>query len=258
MSPDHTEATIRHTESEMTMPPTTATKQMPFEKYRPFLPLAGEAEGAPNGGLATRTWPNRVLTEAPIWCSVDLRDGNQALIDPMDPVRKRRMFETLVQMGFTEIEVGFPSASQTDYDFVRRLIDEDRIPEHVTIQVLTQCRRELIDRTFEAIAGAPASIVHFYNSTSPLQRRVVFGEDRAGIVKIATDAARLVKAAAEARSDDAIRFEYTPESYSSTELDFAVEICERVMDVLEPDVGRRLRRGLPRPMAEVVALLRGL
>ena len=233
MSPDHTEATIRHTESEMTMPPTTATKQMPFEKYRPFLPLAGEAEGAPNGGLATRTWPNRVLTEAPIWCSVDLRDGNQALIDPMDPVRKRRMFETLVQMGFTEIEVGFPSASQTDYDFLRQIIEEDLIPEDVTIQVLVQCRRELIERTYEALRGAPAAIVHFYNSTSELQRRVVFDSDREGITRLAVDAAKLCRELEDHAGDTRIRYEYSPESFTGTEPDFAIEISAAVMDALE-------------------------
>jgi 2-isopropylmalate synthase len=208
---------------------------MPHARYAPFERFT----------LPDRSWPDRVLERAPRWCSVDLRDGNQALVEPMGWERKIRLFETLVEVGFDEIEVGFPAASQTDYDFVRRLIDEDRIPPHVTIQVLTQCRADLIERTFEAIAGAPASIVHFYNSTSPLQRRVVFGEDRAGIVRIATDAAHLVKAAAAARPDDAVRFEYSPESYSSTELDFAVEICERVMDVLEPDAGRPVILNLP-------------
>lgn len=208
---------------------------MPHDRYRPFTRFE----------LPDRTWPERVLDRAPRWCSVDLRDGNQALVEPMGWERKIRLFETLVEIGFEEIEVGFPAASQTDYDFVRRLIDEDRIPEHVTIQVLTQCRAELIDRTFEAIEGAPASIVHFYNSTSPTQRRVVFDADREGIVAIATDAARLVRNAAAARPDETIRFEYSPESYSSTELDFAVGICERVMDVLEPDARAPVILNLP-------------
>ena len=196
---------------------------MPHGRYRPFERF----------DLEDRRWPGRVLERAPRWCSVDLRDGNQALVEPMGWERKIRLFEALVAIGFQEIEVGFPSASQTEFDFVRRLIEEDRIPEDVTIQVLTPCREELIERTFEAIAGAPASIVHFYNSTSKLQRRVVFREDRAGIAKIAVDAASLVKAAAHAaraaRPEEQIRFEYSPESYSSTELDFAVEICEAVM-----------------------------
>ncbi|MEZ5238001.1 MAG: 2-isopropylmalate synthase [Microthrixaceae bacterium] len=215
------------------MSPTTATKQMPFEKYRPFLPLAGDAEGAPNGGLATRTWPNNTLTEAPTWCSVDLRDGNQALIDPMDPVRKRKMFEMLVEMGFTEIEVGFPSASQTDFDFLREIIEEDLVPEDVTIQVLVQCRRELIERTYEALRGAPAAIVHFYNSTSELQRRVVFDSDREGITKLAVDAARLCRELEGHAGDTRIRYEYSPESFTGTEPDFAIEISAAVMDALE-------------------------
>src|SRR5438034_9772281 len=162
------------------MPPRSVTpKTMPFHKYRPTVPLE----------LPDRTWPNRKLTTAPRWCSVDLRDGNQALIDPMDPERKRRMFGALVQMGFKEIEVGFPSASQPDYDFIRQLIEQDLIPDDVTIQVLTQCRRELVERTFECLRGAPRAIVHFYNSTSELQRRVVFGLGKPGIVRIAADAA---------------------------------------------------------------------
>jgi len=148
------------------MPPQPVTpKPMPFDKYRPFRPLV----------LADRTWPDQRITKAPLWCSVDLRDGNQALIDPMDPARKRRMFDTVVQMGFKEIEVGFPSASQPDFDFVRQLIEEDLVPDDVTIQVLTQCRPELIERTYECLRGANNVIVHFYNSTSVLQRRVVFG-----------------------------------------------------------------------------------
>jgi len=166
---------------------------------------------------------------------VDLRDGNQALIDPMDVERKRRMFDVLVQMGFKEIEVGFPAASQPDYDFVRILIEEDLIPEDVTIQVLTQCRQELIERTYESIEGAPRAIVHFYNSTNPLQRRVVFGLDKPGIIDIATSAAALARQLEKAIPATAVRYEYSPESFTLTEPEFAVEICEAVMDVIEPD-----------------------
>lgn len=208
---------------------------MAHERYQPFVRF----------DLPDRTWPDRVLTRAPRWCSVDLRDGNQALVEPMGWERKIRLFESLVAIGFQEIEVGFPSASETEFGFIRRLIDEDRIPGNVTIQVLTQCRVDLIERTFEAIEGAPSCIVHFYNSTSPLQRRVVFREDRAGIEAIAVNAAKLVKAAAAARPHDTIRFEYSPESYSSTELDFSVEICESVMDVLEPEDARPVILNLP-------------
>ena len=208
---------------------------MPHGRYKPFVRF----------DLPDRTWPNRVLEAAPRWCSVDLRDGNQALVEPMGWDRKIRLFETLVAIGFEEIEVGFPAASETDFDFVRRLIDEDRIPANVTIQVLTQCRKDLIDRTFEAISGAPSSIVHFYNSTSPTQRRVVFGEDREGIVSIATAAAQLIKETASKYPSDEIHYEYSPESYSSTELDFAVEICERVMDVIEPSAADPIILNLP-------------
>ncbi len=185
--------------------------------------------------LHDRTWPNRRLQKAPLWCSVDLRDGNQALIDPMDVERKRRMFDVLVQMGFKEIEVGFPAASQPDYDFVRQLIEEDLIPEDVTIQVLTQCRQELIERTYEAIQGAPRAIVHFYNSTNPLQRRVVFGLDKPGIIDIATSAAALARNLEKAIPSTVVRYEYSPESFTLTEPEFAVEICEAVMDIIEPD-----------------------
>jgi 2-isopropylmalate synthase len=195
---------------------------MAYGRYKPF----------PMIDLPDRTWPSRQIEIAPRWCSVDLRDGNQALVEPMGWDRKIRLFEALVAAGFQEIEVGFPSASQTEFDFVRRLIEEDRIPDSVTIQVLTQCRDPLIERTFEAIEGAPHSLVHFYNSTSPLQRRVVFGEGRDGIEAIAVRAAERVQAAAMARPDQDIRFEYSPESFTSTELDFAVEICESVMEVL--------------------------
>ncbi len=208
---------------------------MPYHRYRRF----------PTIELPDRTWPGRLIEAAPRWCSVDLRDGNQALIEPMGWGRKIRLFEALVACGFMEIEVGFPSASQTEFDFVRRLIDEDRIPLGVTIQVLTQCRDDLIDRTFEAIEGASQPIVHFYNSTSPLQRRVVFGQGRSGIRDIAVRAAERVKAQAASRPEQPIRFEYSPESFSSTELDFSVEISEAVMEVLESSVESPLILNLP-------------
>ncbi|WP_199849559.1 2-isopropylmalate synthase [Blastococcus sp. Marseille-P5729] len=197
---------------------------MPISKYQPFTPI----------DLPDRTWPGNVIDKAPIWCAVDLRDGNQALIDPMDTPRKLRMFELLVKMGYKEIEVGFPAASQTDYDFIRRIIDEDRIPDDVTIQVLTQARDELIERTFQAVQGAPQAIVHLYNSTSTLQRRVVFGLDRPGIIDIALNGAQQCLKHREGMGDTKIRFEYSPESYTGTELDFAAEICNKVMDVWEP------------------------
>jgi 2-isopropylmalate synthase len=216
-------------------PPSVSPKRMPFAKYRPFVPVE----------LPDRTWPNRKLTKAPRWCSVDLRDGNQALIDPMDPSRKRRMFEALVKMGFKEIEVGFPSASQPDYDFVRLLIEEDLVPDDVTIQVLVQCRPELIHRTYEGLRGARRAIVHFYNSTSILQRRVVFGLDRPGIVDIAVNAARLCRKLEDTISDTQVFYEYSPESYTGTEVDFAVEICEAVMDVIEPTPDRQIILNLP-------------
>src|SRR4030095_5614590 len=209
------------------MPPRPATpKTMRFDKYRPFVPLE----------LPDRTWPDKKLVKAPRWCSVDLRDGNQALIDPMDPERKRRMLETLVKMGFKEIEVGFPSASQPDFDFVRILIEEDLIPADVIIPVLTQSRPELIERAYECLRGAPRAIVHFYNSTSILQRRVVFGLDKPGIVDIAVNAAKLCRKLEETIPETQVFYEYSPESYTGTEVPFAVEICEAVMDVIEPTV----------------------
>ena len=218
------------------MPPSPVTpKRMPFDKYRPFVPVE----------LADRTWPDRKLTKAPRWCSVDLRDGNQALIDPMDLERKRRMFEALVQMGFKEIEVGFPSASQPDYDFVRLLIEEDLVPDDVTIQVLVQCRPELIERTYECLRGARRAIVHFYNSTSILQRRVVFGLDKPGIVDIAVNAARLCRKLEATLPGTEVFYEYSPESYTGTEVDFAVEICEAVMEVIEPTAARKIVLNLP-------------
>jgi 2-isopropylmalate synthase len=208
---------------------------MPFHHYRPFTPIP----------LPDRTWPHRVITKAPRWCSVDLRDGNQALIDPMDPERKRRMFDLLVQCGFKEIEVGFPSASQTDFDFVRQLIEEDLIPDDVIIQVLTQARPELIERTFESLRGAPKAVCHLYNSTSTLQRRVVFGLDRAGIVDIAVRAAQLCKKLARTIPECDVQWQYSPESFTGTELEFAVEICEAVMDVWEPTPARPVILNLP-------------
>jgi len=210
-------------------------RKMAFDKYLPFVPLE----------LRDRTWPDKKLTKAPRWCSVDLRDGNQALIDPMDPERKRRMFEALVKMGFKEIEVGFPSASQPDYDFVRLLIEEDLVPDDVIIQVLVQCRPELIHRTYECLQGARRAIVHFYNSTSILQRRVVFGLDKPGIVDIAVNAAKLCRILEEAMGDTEIFYEYSPESYTGTEVEFAVEICEAVMDVIEPTADRKIVLNLP-------------
>ena len=214
--------------------PTTPTP-MPFEKYAPWVPIV----------LHDRTWPDRVIDRAPLWCSVDLRDGNQALIDPMDPERKLRMFRTLVRMGFKEIEVGFPSASQPDFDFVRHIIEQDLIPEDVTIQVLVQCRRELIERTYECLRGAPRAIVHFYNSVNPLQRRVVFGLDRAGVRDIAVDAARLCRSLEDRLPGTAVRYEYSPESFTLAEPDFALEVCAAVMDVVEPARERPIVLNLP-------------
>ena len=209
---------------------------MAWQRYRPFTPVV----------LADRTWPSAVITEAPRWCAVDLRDGNQALIDPMSPARKKRMFELLVSMGFKEIEVGFPSASQTDFDFVRQLIEEDLIPDDVVIQVLTQAREHLIERTFEAIRGAKQAIVHLYNSTSTLQRRVVFGLDKDGIKDIAVHGAQLCKKYAEQVADETeVFFEYSPESYTGTELEFAVEVCDAVTEVWQPTPDRKVIINLP-------------
>ena len=196
----------------------------PSQKYRPFQPI----------DLPDRTWPTRTITRPPVWLSTDLRDGNQALIEPMDAARKLRMFRQLVDIGFKEIEVAFPSASQTDFDFVRQLIEEDLIPDDVTIQVLTQSRDELIRRTFESLRGARRAIVHLYNPTAPLFRRVVYGKDRAGIVDIATTGARLFVECAASQPETDWRFEYSPETFTMTELDFALEICERVVDVWNP------------------------
>jgi 2-isopropylmalate synthase len=212
---------------------------MPFERYQPYHQQFAI-------DLPDRQWPGRRIEAAPRWCAVDLRDGNQALIDPMTPDRKRRMFELLVRMGYKEIEVGFPAASQTDYDFVRQLIEQNLIPDDVTIQVLVQCREHLIDRTFESIRGAKRAIVHFYNSTSTLQRRVVFGLDKDGITDIATTGARLCQKYAEIHTPDTeIFYEYSPESYTGTELDYALEICSAVIDVIDPTPARPLIINLP-------------
>ena len=208
---------------------------MPFGLYHPHLPLQ----------LTDRTWPDRQLTKAPRWASVDLRDGNQALVDPMDSERKLKLFNALVGIGFKEIEVGFPSASRTDYDFQRQIIDDGLIPDDVHIQVLVQCREDLIERTFESLHGAPRAIVHFYNSTSELQRRVVFGLDRAGIIDIAVNAARLCRKFESTVPGAEIRYEYSPESFTGTEPEFSIEICEAVMDVIEPTPERPIILNLP-------------
>ena len=208
---------------------------MAFEKYRATVPV----------DLVDRTWPDKRLVKAPIWCSVDLRDGNQALIDPMDLERKNVMFAQLVAMGFKEIEVGFPSASQPDFDFVRHIIENDLIPEDVTIQVLTQSRPELIRRTYESLHGARRAIVHFYNSTSTLQRRVVFGLDEAGVKQIALDAAALCKSLEGTSPSTLFLYEYSPESFTGTELDYALEVCEAVKAVLEPTPERPMIMNLP-------------
>jgi 2-isopropylmalate synthase len=211
---------------------------MPVHKYRPFHEQI-------TVDLPDRTWPGTRLERAPRWCAVDLRDGNQALIDPMSPERKRRMFELLVRMGYKEIEVGFPAASQTDFDFVRQLIEEDLIPDDVVIQVLTQSREALIERTYESIRGAKQAVVHLYNSTSVLQRRVVFGTDMDGIVDIALGGARLVRKLADAMHGTDVYFEYSPESYTGTELEFAARICNEVLEVFEPSPDRKAIVNLP-------------
>ena len=208
---------------------------MPIDKYRPFTPI----------NLPDRTWPGRVIDRAPIWCSVDLRDGNQALVEPMGPDRKRRMFDLLVKLGFKEIEVGFPAASETDFAFVRELVERDLVPPDVTIQVLTQARPELIERSFESIRGAKRAIMHLYNSTSTLQRRVVFGLDKNGIVDIAVNGARLIRDLAEKMPHTEVIYQYSPESFTGTELDFAVEICESVMDVWQPTSAKKTILNLP-------------
>ncbi|MGQ0623468.1 MAG: 2-isopropylmalate synthase [Sporichthyaceae bacterium] len=208
---------------------------MPIHRYPAYTPVA----------LTDRTWPAKVITAAPRWCAVDLRDGNQALIDPMSPARKRRMFELLVKMGYKEIEVGFPAASQTDFDFVRQLVEGDLIPHDVTIQVLTQAREELITRTFESIKGSKQAVVHLYNSTSTLQRRVVFGLDRDGIRDIAVQGAQICQKLTETVPGTDVYFEYSPESYTGTELDFAVDVCNAVNDVWKPSPDHRVVINLP-------------
>jgi 2-isopropylmalate synthase len=208
---------------------------MPFQRYAPF----------PSIDVEQRTWPDRVITEAPRWCAVDLRDGNQALIDPMTPARKKKMFELLVAMGYKEIEVGFPAASQTDFDFVRMLIEEDLIPDDVVIQVLTQAREHLIERTYESIRGAKQAIVHLYNSTSTLQRRVVFGLDMDGIADIAVSGARLCRKFEETIPETTVFYEYSPESYTGTELEFAARVCNEVLEVFEPSAEKPVIINLP-------------
>jgi 2-isopropylmalate synthase len=207
----------------------------PSSKYRSFAPIV----------LADRRWPNSVISAPPTWCSVDLRDGNQALIEPMDAARKRRMFDLLVKIGFKQIEVGFPAASQTDFDFVRELIEQDLIPDDVVIQVLTQARPELIGRTYDSLRGARRAIMHVYNSTSVAQRRVVFRTDRAGIIDIAVRGATVVREHALKQPDTAWTFEYSPESFTGTELDFAVEVCDAVNAVWEPTPQRKSILNLP-------------
>jgi 2-isopropylmalate synthase len=209
--------------------------RMPVHKYRPY----------PAVDLADRKWPSRTMTTAPIWCSVDLRDGNQALVAPMSVDEKKEMFHLLVDMGFKEIEIGFPSASQTEYDFMRLLIEENLIPDDVTIQILTPAREHLIRKTFEAIRGASQAIVHLYNSTSELQRRVVFGMDKKEIIAMAVSATALIKAEAEKIAGTNIRFQYSPESFSGTEHDFAVEICEGVMDTWRPSSDKKMILNIP-------------
>jgi len=215
--------------------PKQSPSEMPAHRYAPFIPV----------DLKDRTWPTKQITRAPQWCSVDLRDGNQALIDPMDSQRKLAMFTLLVSMGYKEIEVGFPSASQMDFDFVRKIIDEGLIPDDVVIQVLTQAREPLIRRTYESLKGAKQAVVHLYNSTSTLQRRVVFGQDREGIKKIATDAAQLCMDLRSMVPETKIFFEYSPESYTGTELEFALEICDAVNDIFNPTPDHKTIINLP-------------
>jgi 2-isopropylmalate synthase len=215
--------------------PTQKPSAMPVHRYSSYIPV----------DLADRTWPNKKITVAPKWCSVDLRDGNQALIDPMDTPRKLAMFKLLVAMGYKEIEVGFPSASQTDFDFVRKIIEEDLIPDDVIIQVLTQAREPLIRRTYEAIKGSKQAIVHLYNSTSTLQRRVVFGLDKDGIKKIATDGAQMCLDLMATVPETKVSFEYSPESYTGTELEFAVEVCNAVNAIWKPTPAWKTIMNLP-------------
>ncbi len=216
-----------------TMP--TGMQKGRITKYRPFPPVA----------IADRQWPSNVLTEAPIWCSVDLRDGNQALAIPMSVEEKVRMFQMLVEIGFKEIEVGFPAASDTEFNFMRRLVDDNLIPDDVTVQVLVQAREALIRRTFESLAGIKKAIVHIYNSTSPTQRRVVFGMSKSEIVEVAVRGTELVKSLVPTIPDTEITLQYSPESFSSTEVEFALEICEAVVDVWQPTPKKKMILNLP-------------
>lgn len=211
---------------------------MPIHKYQPFHEQI-------NVSLPDRTWPTKRIEHAPVWCAVDLRDGNQALIDPMSPERKLKMFQLLVKMGYKEIEVGFPSASQTDFDFVRLLIEDGHIPEDVVIQVLTQARDHLIERTFESLQGSKQAVVHFYNSTSVLQRRVVFNQDKAGIKEIALHAAKKCKELEPTLVGTTVYYEYSPESYTGTELEYAVEVCNAVVEVINPSPSHKMILNLP-------------
>ncbi|MBO0850065.1 MAG: 2-isopropylmalate synthase [Pseudonocardia sp.] len=247
ITPDHvtTHASSRLSQPAGPVPPGQApwnpqrASQMPYGRYKPFHEFIEPVS------LPDRTWPDTRITKAPLWCAVDLRDGNQALIDPMSPARKRRMFELLVRMGYKEIEVGFPAASQTDFDFVREIIEQDLIPDDVTIQVLTQARTELIERTFEACEGAPRAVMHLYNSTSILQRRVVFRSGRDGIRRIATDGAEDVERFSEKYPDTDWRFQYSPESYTGTELEYAVDVCNAVSAIWQPTPDNPMIVNLP-------------
>ena len=207
----------------------------PSKKYRAFAPIA----------LPDRTWPSRTITQVPVWASSDLRDGNQALIEPMNGERKRRMFDTLVRVGFKEIEIAFPSASQTDFDFVRHLIETNAVPDDVTIQVLTQAREDLILRSFDSLRGAKRAIMHVYNATSPVFRRVVFSQDRAGVMDIAVRAARLIKQIADDRPETHWRFEYSPETFTGTELEFSRDVCDAVLEIWKPTQQRKAIINLP-------------
>jgi 2-isopropylmalate synthase len=225
----------KHGKAQAMTRPAKPQRPMPFYKYGPTLPLV----------LDDRTWPDKQLTAAPVWCSVDLRDGNQALIDPMSPSRKLALFEALTDIGVKEVEIGFPSASTPDFEFTRQVVEQDLVPEDVTIQVLVQCRPELIERTFESLRGAHRAIVHFYNSTSELQRRVVFRQDKAGIIDIAVRAASLCRKLESTLAGTELRYEYSPESFTGTEPDFALEICLAVAEVIEPSPERPLILNLP-------------
>ena len=216
--------------------PVQLPSPMPFHRYRPFTPI----------DLPDRTWPSSVITKAPRWLSTDLRDGNQALIDPMTPARKHKMFDLLVEMGYKEIEIGFPSASQTDFDFVRQLIEQDKIPDDVIVSVLTQAREDLIERTAESLVGAKTGTIHMYNATAPLFRRVVFQVDKAECIALATRGTELVmKYAEQYLGDVEFGYEYSPEIFTGTEMEFAVEVCNAVMDVWQPSVGREIILNLP-------------